>query len=372
MAIFFGAFTLQTVTTATLTLALATGELATYLEGERRASRHTVSAYTRDLEQLGAFVAARLDRDPAVGDVTLPLLRAWLAGLSHDATATTIARKIASVRALFRHLMRRGRVAVNPAAALVAPKAPRKLPVFLDAETMGEVVTTPAADDAEGLRDRAILETLYAGGLRVSELVGLELGRLELEAGGLGTARVLGKGNKERVVPLGSHAVRALKSYLARRSELEAEAPSLEARHAVFLSSRGQRIGVRRVQELVKRYGILAAGRPDLHPHALRHSCATHLLDGGADLRSIHELLGHASLSVTQRYTHTSIEGLIAVYDRAHPLAQRAAEKPPASSTTASSTTASSTTASSTTASSTTASSTTASSTTLAPIGRAR
>lgn len=196
------------------------------------------------------------------------------------------------------------------------------MPVFLDAETMGEVIESSTGSDVVSLRDRAILETLYAGGLRVSELAGLDIGKLELD-GDLGSARVIGKGNKERVVPLGSRAVAALHAYLAARHELLD--PSWGDDDAVFLSPRGRRLGVRRIQEIVKRQGILGAGRSDLHPHALRHSCATHLLDGGADLRSIQELLGHSSLSVTQRYTHTSIDGLIAVYDRAHPLARRRA-----------------------------------------------
>ncbi|MSP25060.1 MAG: tyrosine recombinase XerC [Myxococcales bacterium] len=308
---------------AGLTLARATAEFATALACERRASPHTVSAYASDLTQLAAFASSRLEREPNIEDLALPLLRGWLGELARGTTRATLARKIASVRALFRHLLRRGLVGSNPAAELVAPRLVRQLPVFLDAETMGEVLAMPAHDSIEGLRDRAILETLYAGGLRVSELASLDLDRIELPQDGLGCARVIGKGNKERVVPLGSFAVRALRDYLARRAEFAISPAKTGSRSsAVFLSTRGQRLGVRRIQELVKRYGVLAAGRADLHPHALRHSCATHLLDGGADLRSIQELLGHSTLSVTQRYTHTSIEGLIAVYDRAHPLAQ--------------------------------------------------
>src|SRR5690606_24707849 len=157
---------------------------------------------------------------------------------------------------------------------------------FLDAESMAEVVEVPDGDAPSALRDAAILETLYGAGLRVSELCGLDLEQLSLD-GELGELRVLGKGNKERMVPLGRKAVEALKRYLPRRSELLGADPDPDALAAVFLSQRGRRLGVRRVQTLVKRYGILGAGRPDLHPHALRHSFATHLLDGGADLRSI-------------------------------------------------------------------------------------
>lgn len=295
------------------------------LAGERRASAHTVAAYRRDLAQLQRFAEEALGHAPAIEDIDLPLLRRWLAELSRrgghhgGASSSTLGRKVASARALFRHLQRRRVVTENPAVQLKAPKLRRPMPLFLDAETMGEVIDAASANDVETLRDRAILETLYAGGLRVSELAGLDLGSLELD-GELGSARVIGKGNKERIVPLGSKSVQALRRYLACRHELVK--PAVPVHAAVFLSPRGQRLAVRRIQDIVKRYGILAAGRADLHPHALRHSCATHLLDGGADLRSIQELLGHSTLSVTQRYTHTSIEGLIRVYDRAHPLAR--------------------------------------------------
>jgi integrase/recombinase XerC len=172
-----------------------------------------------------------------------------------------------------------------------------------------------------------VLETLYASGLRVSELCGLDLGDVEVGpprgAGELGSVRVLGKGSKERVVPLGSAAAAAVRAYLERRDELRDHRTGAIDPRALFLSRRGARLGVRRVQILVHRYGALGAGRADLHPHALRHTCATHLLDGGADLRAIQTILGHASLSTTQRYTHVSIDHLTKVYDAAHPLARR-------------------------------------------------
>lgn len=302
------------------TIERASERLVLELEGERRASRHTVAAYRRDLAQLEAFARAELDRPPTVADVDLPLLRRWLAELARrggsdgaGASSATIGRKIAAVRALFRQLQRRRVIEDNPTADLRAPKLRRPMPVFLDAETMGEVIETAEAGDVEGLRDRAILETLYAGGLRVSELAGLDLDRLEL-AGEVGLARVVGKGNKERIVPLGSHAVAALSAYIARRGELRPK----DAR-ALFLSSRGRRLGVRRIQELVKRYGILAAGRADLHPHAFRHSCATHLLDGGADLRAVQAMLGHVDIATTQIYTHLTNERLREVHKKFHP-----------------------------------------------------
>jgi integrase/recombinase XerC len=185
---------------------------------------------------------------------------------------------------------------------------------------MAEVVETPA-QTLLGIRDRALLEVLYGGGLRVSEVTNLDVSQLTLDAA-TPELRVIGKGDKERVVPIGAKAKQAIERYLPLRAQLLEKARSLAGQaDALFLSSRGRRISVRQVQVLVRKYGILGAGRSDLHPHALRHSCATHLLDGGADLRSIQEILGHSTLSVTQRYTHTSIDGLIRTYDRAHPLA---------------------------------------------------
>jgi integrase/recombinase XerC len=289
------------------------------LEHERRASPHTVSAYRRDLAQLAAFVAERRPTARGVGDVDVLLLRGFLGQLARTHAPASIARKIAAVRAWLKDCERRGEIDKNPAAELALPKVRRPLPTFLNVDAAAEVVASPAGDHVEALRDRAMLEVLYGSGLRVSELVGLDVGALRL-GDGEGEARVLGKGNKERAAPLGRHAVAALRAYLARRGEL---ARDDRPTSALFLSARGARLGVRRVQERVHAAGALGAGRADLHPHALRHTFATHLLDGGADLRAIQKLLGHASLSTTQRYTHVSMERLLAVYDKAHPLARR-------------------------------------------------
>jgi integrase/recombinase XerC len=178
---------------------------------------------------------------------------------------------------------------------------------------------SPLGTDVEKLRDRAFLELLYGSGLRVSELAALNLEAVNLRAC---EVRVLGKGSKERIVPISGKALEALEAYLARRSELRHGRSGFQDAQALLLTRRGLRLGVRRIQTLVQRYGALGAGRPDLHPHALRHSCATHLLEGGADLRVIQELLGHSSLSTTQRYTHVSLDQLLTVYDKAHPLAR--------------------------------------------------
>lgn len=293
-----------------------------HLEHERRMSRHTVSAYRRDLGAFIAFAEQRLERTLRPADVDRSLLRAHLGLLAERCESTSIARKLSSYRAFFGYLERQGVIRKNPAALLASPKLRRKLPRFLDAESMAEVVTAPRAlpdaDAAERCRDGAMLELLYGSGLRVSELVGLNLEDVALESQ---EVRVVGKGAKERIVPLGSKADAALREYLTRRAELRARRAQPDAA-ALFLSRRGRRIGVRWIQKLVQRYGVLGAGRPDLHPHALRHSCATHMLEGGADLRAIQELLGHESLSTTQRYTHVSMDQLIEVYDRAHPLAR--------------------------------------------------
>lgn len=294
----------------------------THLADERRASPHTVAAYRRDLQQLTDHATERLERELSLDDIDVAMLRNWLGSVARRCKPSSVSRKIASARALFRYLRRRRLATHDPAEQLSMPRLRRPLPTFVDPDTAAELVQLPSDDTAAAVRDRAILELAYGTGLRVSELCGLDVTSIELSSRTLGTVRALGKGNKERDVPLGSHAATAIERYLARRPELFRDDSSADAQRALFVSSRGKRLGVRAVQRLVKRYGTLA-GRPDLHPHALRHTCATHLLDGGADLRSIQELLGHSSLSVTQRYTHTSIDKLMRVYDRAHPLAGR-------------------------------------------------
>jgi integrase/recombinase XerC len=292
-----------------------------YLVSERRAAARTVQTYLRDLRALDAFLTqAGAERD--ADKLEVRDLRAFLAAAPQAREAATLQRKIAALRSFYRFLLKRGGATKNPAGELRSPKLKRKLPHFLAVEKAGEVVELPDAlgGGAARARDRALLELLYGSGLRVSEVCGLDLETLDLASG---TARVLGKGGKERIVPVGSKARAALAEYLAQRSALAPKKPSLHLERAVFLSARGTRLGVRQVQNLVKQYGVLATGTAELHPHALRHSCATHLLDAGADLRSIQELLGHASLSTTQRYTHVSMDQVQAVYTKAHPLGRR-------------------------------------------------
>jgi integrase/recombinase XerC len=291
------------------------------LSGVRRAARRTVETYGRDLRALHRFACEQhLPLDARALD--LRALRRFLASFAGDNGPATIARKMAALRAFYRDLQRRGEVAGNPARSLRLPKVPKSLPRPLSVEDMSEVVEVAdrgRRDQPLRVRDRAMLELLYGAGLRVSELVGLDLANIELPAR---SARVLGKGGKERVVPFGLPCAEAIEHYLRLRSELRNWRTGLLDPRALFLSRLGKRLTVRQVQHLVRRYGLLGATRPGLHPHALRHSCATHLLDGGADLRAIQELLGHSSLSTTQRYTHVSVDRLLEIYDRAHPLAR--------------------------------------------------
>jgi integrase/recombinase XerC len=306
-----------------LELGAVVERFAEYLEHERRSSRHTVLAYRRDLTGLVLFLRERLEREPLLDDVTRLSLRAWLGTVGEGLAPASIARKLSSVRALYVFLGRSGESRENPAALLQSPKLSRGLPLVLRPEAAAAVIDaaaeSPRQSEVERLRDRTILELLYGSGLRVSELYALDLEAIDVRAA---EVRVLGKGRKERIVPLSGKALEALAQYVPRRTELRHPKTAYFDPKALLLTRRGQRLGVRRVQALVQRYGALGAGRPDLHPHALRHSCATHLLEGGADLRVIQELLGHSSLSTTQRYTHVSLDQLLTVYDKAHPLAR--------------------------------------------------
>jgi integrase/recombinase XerC len=310
------------VDTAHGALAAQVERFVSYLEHERRASARTVETYARDLRALLSWLEEKDKATLGAEQLTLRDLRAFLAATTRSQQPATVSRKVAALRAFYRFMRRRAGIANNPARALAVPKQRRKLPTFLSAEKATETVEMPTDRGtlAQHLRDRAMLEVLYGSGVRVSELVGLNASSVDLTRG---FARVLGKGSKERLVPVGSAAREALRAYLEMRGELRHPRDGSQDAEALFLSTRGERIGVRAVQILTKRYGALATGTNALHPHALRHSCATHLLEAGADLRSIQELLGHASLSTTQRYTHVSTDQLQAVYTKAHPLSKR-------------------------------------------------
>lgn len=286
-----------------------------YLVTEKRASPRTVDGYLGDLgffvrfvdEVRGGFDPARVDR---------LLIRRYLKHLYDDGLgAATIARRLAALRALFRFLVRSGRLETDPTAGVATPKKPKTAPRFLSPDDAARLVEAPDGEGALAVRDRAILELTYGAGLRVSEVVGLDCDAVDL---GAGTVRVTGKGNKTRVVPMGRYAVAAVRAWLARRPETAGEGAHPTA---LFRNARGGRLTARSVQRLVERHRV-ACREGGATPHWLRHACATHMLGSGADLRSIQEQLGHASLSTTQRYTHVGVESLMAVYDKAHPRAR--------------------------------------------------
>ncbi|MGC4154590.1 MAG: tyrosine recombinase XerC [Propionicimonas sp.] len=291
-----------------------------HLSAERNLSAHTVRAYTGDLENL----FGHLDRvgEGALGDIDLIALRRWLAWQqAGGAERATLQRRAAAVRTFFAWAKRTGRVATDPAAGLRSPRIDRRLPPTLEVDHVRAALDRLTAaveaaeedvDRASACRDLAVVEVLYAGGIRVSELCGLNLPDLDT---GRGVVRVFGKGGKERTVPLGRPAWRALENWLTWRGQL-AEVPD-----AVFVGDRGARIDPRVVRRLVHRALGAVPGAADLGPHGLRHAMATHLLEGGADLRSVQEMLGHASLSTTQLYTHVTNERLRAAFQQAHPRA---------------------------------------------------
>jgi len=283
-----------------------------YLKAERNASPHTFEAYDRDLQQFASFMRKEFGNAFPIDQITHLHIRRYLASMHKELAKSSVGRKLAAIRSLFRFLLRRGILEKNPAELVSSPKREKKLPFHLDIDEVTTLVEAPEAITPLSIRDRAILETLYSSGLRVSELTGLNIGGADLMAG---SVKVLGKGGKERVVPLGSKAVKALEEYIELRGGRELNAP-------LFLNSRGGRLTRRSVARIVDRYMIHLETMKKASPHTLRHTFATHLLEGGADLRSIQEMLGHATLSTAQKYTHVSIDRLLEVYEKAHPKAK--------------------------------------------------
>ncbi len=292
-----------------------------HLRDERGLAANTVAAYRRDLTQFFQFAARAGVTDPT--EVDPLLLRSFLAlQRTRGQAAASLARKGAALRSCFRYLARRGLVATDPAVDLGTPKGPRRLPVVLKQRQVDELLDRPDTADPVGLRDRAILELLYATGIRVGELCGLHLHDVDLAAE---SVRVLGKGGRERVVPFGEPARSALLAYLAggRAAMLPGPRAAIPVRDrtALFFNRRGKPMTPRDVRGMLERYLVGADAPPGTSPHTLRHSFATHLLEGGADLRAVQELLGHVALTTTQTYTHLSNERLRHVYEQAHPRA---------------------------------------------------
>jgi integrase/recombinase XerC len=300
----------------------ALAEYLHHLALEKNASAHTVKSYREDLTQAIGFFHTKVGAQAGPDRLTPRVLRAYTAWLHEQGYAkTTIARRIAAVRSWCRHLCRQGDLTTNPADGLHGPRQDKKLPHFLSAEALTQLVGAPSADAALGLRDRAVLETLYSAGLRVSELTGLNVDDIDLDAA---AATIRGKGRRERLAILGELATEALRAWLAVRPALARNRNGVRPTkkpEAVFLNKRGGRLTSRSVGRLLEKYLALTGLDPRTSPHSLRHSFATHLLDNGADIRGVQELLGHRSLGTTQIYTHVTTQRLKDSYQKAHPRA---------------------------------------------------
>ncbi|MBI3604849.1 MAG: tyrosine recombinase XerC [Nitrospirae bacterium] len=287
-----------------------------YIENERGLSEHTVRNYLSDLNQFFTFLATQKAGPVKTEAVDSKTVREYLSFLySQKLKKASMGRKLAAIRTYFYFLQKEGEVKLNPAKSVATPRLEKTLPKVLSMEEAVHLVQMPEDDTLSGLRDQAILETLYSTGIRVEELVGLNLDDFHPKDR---LIKVRGKGKKERIVPIGSPAVRAIENYRGqlRIAEKIGENP-------IFLNHLGRRLTTRSIGRIVKKYSARMGKVVHISPHGLRHSFATHLLDRGADLRSIQEMLGHASLSTTQRYTHLSMEHLVEVYDRAHPRSKK-------------------------------------------------
>ena len=294
-----------------------------YLQVEQNASPETIRNYRSDLQQFTGFLRrTKKDTSPIrVETISTDEIRAHLHSLDRRGEkAASLARKLASLRSFFRFLLREELVKTNPTETLRSPRLPKRLPRVLTKDDAASLMTFPTGPSPLSLRDRALLETMYSTGARVSEVVGINLNDLD-EADGIVSLK--GKGRKERLVPIGDVALQAIREY---RMSLKPTPRNRHPSSPMFLNHRGGRLTTRSVAKMVALYSSRLVGG-GVSPHTLRHSYATHLLDEGADLRSIQELLGHASLSTTQKYTHVAMDQLLAVYDRAHPRAQ--ATRPP-------------------------------------------
>ncbi|HBH60760.1 MAG TPA: tyrosine recombinase XerC [Nitrospiraceae bacterium] len=280
-----------------------------FLKEEQGVSPHTLRAYMIDLNEFSLF----LNEEPE--DIDYLDIRSYIASLHHrNLKKSSISRKLASIRSYFKYLHREGYVKKNPAKLVSSPRVPKTLPRFLDIDETFSLMDTPKGETFIPARDKAILELLYSSGLRVSELTSLDVVDLDIKET---LVRVKGKGRKERIVPIGSKAMEAIQNYLPERISLKKKSPAL------FLNNRGGRLTQRSVRRILVAYSRMINLKGDISPHTLRHTFATHLLHEGADLRAIQELLGHSSLSTTQKYTHVDIRHLTEVYDKAHPMARK-------------------------------------------------
>jgi integrase/recombinase XerC len=289
-----------------------------YLGSQRGYSLHTLRNYRIDLLHFLEFLLEKRGEREGEGSVEVGLteMREYLGRLYTSHKRSTIARKLSAIRSYYVYAEKGGSCEGNPAAAVSTPKQEKTIPTYLPVDEMFRLLEGPDREKTLGKRDQAILEVFYSCGLRVSELAGLNLESVDHEER---LVRVVGKGNKERIVPVGRKALSALREYLDATVGLRRKNRSGLRSTPLFIHSRGGRLSTRSIREIVRKYGVRSGLMAGISPHSLRHTFATHLLDGGADLRAVQELLGHASLSTTQRYTHVSLDRLMEVYDKAHP-----------------------------------------------------
>lgn len=292
------------------------------LRSQRGYSEHTIRNYRIDLKQFRDFLGEKGeeeragDEGPRLDSINFNLFREYLGRLFSRYKRRTIARKLSAIRSFFDFLEKKGIVAGNPAADISTPKQEKYDPPFLPVDEMFRLLERPDRSKPLGLRDLAILEVFYSCGIRVSELEGLNLSSIDFEQR---LIRVMGKGNKERIIPIGKSALSAVREYMDAFASLRRKTHGSESEGPLFLNVRGGRLSSRGIYNVVKKYAREGLLTGEISPHALRHTFATHLLDGGADLRAVQELLGHVSLSTTQKYTHVSMDRLMEIYDKAHP-----------------------------------------------------
>jgi len=294
-----------------------------YLKDQKGYSLHTIRNYHIDLKQFSRFLSSRgktwdEDKRPCseVKAVDPLVIREYLGGLYGRYKRTTISRKAASIRSFFAFLEKKRLIHANPAADIGTPKLEKYIPTYLPVDDVFRLLERPQPDKPLGLRDLAILEVLYSSGLRLSEVEALNISSIDFDER---LVRVLGKGDKERIVPIGRVALRAVKNYMEAIQDVRRKRGGISRDDPLFINFRGGRLSGRSIARIVKRYAMESGLTSEISPHSMRHTFATHLLDGGADLRSVQELLGHESLSTTQKYTHVSLDRLMEVYDKAHP-----------------------------------------------------
>lgn len=304
-----------------MTLADLIDQFIEYIRAQRGYSSHTIRSYQTDLDQFMDFLLKGLNREDRanirMSDVDYSVIREYLGSLYRKYSRTTIARKLSAIRSFFYYVEKKGQGKGNPAADISTPKQGKYIPSHLPVDDMFRLLKGPDREKPLGLRDLAIIEILYSCGIRVSELAGLDISDVDFDQR---LVRVIGKGNRERIVPIGTKALKAIKDYLEAVIPIRRKSRDVSKKaEPLFINYRGRRLSTRSIGSLIKRYAMECGLTTGITPHSLRHTFATHLLDGGADLRAVQELLGHVSLSTTQRYTHVSLDRLMEVYDKAHP-----------------------------------------------------